>query len=97
VRSEIALTEAPRIGRRILALVLRNSYSGEPMSDDFEKWDAFDYLTVAGAALFLGGLGSAVFRATRRGALLFPAALACMAIAAYGARLASSESRSPAD
>jgi hypothetical protein len=23
-----------------------------------EKWDAFDYLTVAGVALFLGGLGS---------------------------------------
>ena len=24
------------------------------MSDYSEKWDAFDYLTVAGAALFLG-------------------------------------------
>jgi hypothetical protein len=25
------------------------------MPDYSEKWDAFDYLTVAGAALFLGG------------------------------------------
>jgi H+/Cl- antiporter ClcA len=32
------------------------------MSDSSEKWDAFDYLTVAGVALFLGGLGSALFR-----------------------------------
>lgn len=56
------------------------------MSDHFEKWDAFDYLTVAGFALFLGGLGSALFRATRRGAVLLPAGLACMATAAYGAR-----------
>jgi hypothetical protein len=31
------------------------------MSDSSEKWDAFDYLTVAGVALFLGGLGSALF------------------------------------
>jgi hypothetical protein len=59
---------------------------GEPMSDYSEKWDAFDYLTVAGFALFLGGLGSALFRATRRGALLLPAGLAFMATAAYGAR-----------
>ena len=56
------------------------------MSNYSEKWDAFDYLTVAGVALFLGGLGSALFRATRRGALLLPAGLACMATAAYGAR-----------
>jgi hypothetical protein len=56
------------------------------MSDYSEKWDAFDYLTVAGAALFLGGLGSALFRTTRRRALLLPAGLACMATAAYGAR-----------
>jgi hypothetical protein len=56
------------------------------MSDYSEKWDAFDYLTVAGVALFLGGLGSALFRTTRRGALLLPAGLACMAAAAYRAR-----------
>jgi hypothetical protein len=56
------------------------------MSDHSEKWDAFDYLTVAGFALFLGGLGSALFRATGRGAHLLPAGLACMATAAYGAR-----------
>ena len=56
------------------------------MSDYSEKWDAFDYLTVAGVALFLGGLGSALFRTTRRGALLLPGGLACMATAAYGAR-----------
>jgi hypothetical protein len=65
------------------------------MSDNSEKWDAFDYLTVAGVALFLGGLGSALFGATRRGALLLPAGLACMATAAYGARrngVASSKS-----
>lgn len=55
------------------------------MSDYSEKWDAFDYLTVAGVVLFLGGLGSALFRTTRRGALLLPAGLACMATAAYGA------------
>jgi len=55
------------------------------MSDYSEKWDTFDYLTVAGVALFLG-LGSALFRTTRRGALLLPAGLACMATAAYGAR-----------
>jgi hypothetical protein len=69
------------------------------MSDDFEKWDVFDYLTVAGVALFLGGLGSAVFRVTRRGAVLLPAGLACMALAAYGARrdgVASSGSRTVA-
>ena len=56
------------------------------MSDYSEKWDAFDYLSIAGFALFLGGLGSALFRATRPGALLLPAGLACMATAAYGAR-----------
>ena len=27
---------------------------GGPMSDYSKKWDAFDYLTVAGVALFLG-------------------------------------------
>lgn len=67
------------------------------MSDYSEKWDTFDYLTVAGVALFLGGLGSALFRATRHGALLLPAGLACMATAAYGARrdgVASSRSGS---
>jgi hypothetical protein len=56
------------------------------MSDHFENWDAFDYLAVAGAALCVGGLGSALFRATRRGAVLLPAGLACLATAAYGAR-----------
>jgi hypothetical protein len=56
------------------------------MSDYSEKWDAFDYLTVAEAALFLGGWGSALFRTTRPGALLLPAGHACMATAAYGAR-----------
>jgi hypothetical protein len=56
------------------------------MSDYSEKWDGFDYLTVAGVALFLGGLGLVLFRTTRRGALLLPAGLACMATAAYGAR-----------
>jgi hypothetical protein len=56
------------------------------MSDYSEKWDAFDYLTVAEAALFLGGWGSALFRTTRPGALLLPARHACMATAAYGAR-----------
>jgi hypothetical protein len=56
------------------------------MSDYSEQWDTFDYLTVAGVALFLGGLGSALFRTTRRGALLLPAGLACVATAAYGAR-----------
>ena len=56
------------------------------MSDYSKKWDAFDYLTVAGVALFLGGLGSALFRTPRRGALLLPAGLVCMATAACGAR-----------
>jgi hypothetical protein len=57
------------------------------MSDYSEKWDALDYLSLAGFALFLGGLGSALFRATRPGAFLLPAGLACMATAAaYGAR-----------
>jgi hypothetical protein len=56
------------------------------MPDYSEKWDAFDYLTVAGVALFLGGIGLGVvaYHSTWRSP---PArrTRVCMATAAYGA------------
>jgi len=45
--------QPPRIGYRVPAFVSLREFGG-PMSDYSEKWDAFDYLTVAGVALFLG-------------------------------------------
>ena len=90
--------ESPRIGYRVPAFVSLNArLESRCPTIHSEKWDAFDYLTVAGVALFLGGLGSASFRATRHSALLLPAGLVFMATAAYGARrdgVASSRSDS---
>ena len=45
--------QPPRIGYRVPAFVSLREFGG-PMSDYSEKWDAFDYLTVAGALCFSG-------------------------------------------